>query len=97
MRDRKLQGVVYDILPPATAVIDYGIRLGKLSANGEFFVGAQKTHARARAHARTHARAHTRTLSRTHTRTHAHTHTYTHTHTHTHTCLLYTSDAADES
>ena len=41
-------------------------------------------------HARTHA--HTRTHALTHARTHAHTHT----HTHTHTCLLYTSDAADE-
>ena len=35
----KLQAVVYDILPSATAIaIDYAIALGKLSANGHLFV-----------------------------------------------------------
>ena len=37
----KLQALVYDIFPPTTAVIDYAIGLEKLSANGQFFVGAQ--------------------------------------------------------
>ena len=38
----KLQAVVYDILPSATAIaIDYAIGLGKLSANGQFFLGPQ--------------------------------------------------------
>ena len=36
------QTLVYDILPPTTAITDYTIGLGKLSANGKFFVGAQK-------------------------------------------------------
>ena len=35
----KLQAVVYDVLPSATAIaIDYAIALGKLSANGHLFV-----------------------------------------------------------
>ena len=37
----KLQAMVYDILPPTTVIIDYAIGLRKLSANGQFFVGAQ--------------------------------------------------------
>ena len=37
----KLQALVYDILPPTTAIVDYAIGLGKLSANEQFFVGAQ--------------------------------------------------------
>ena len=37
----KLQALVYDILPPTSAVTDYAIGLEKLSANGQFFVGAQ--------------------------------------------------------
>ena len=41
-----------------------------------------------------HTRTHTYTHTYTHTQTDTHTHT--HTHTHTQTCLLYTSDAADE-
>ena len=36
----RLQTLVYDILPPATVIIDYAIGLEKLSANGQFFVGA---------------------------------------------------------
>ena len=36
-----LQALVYDILPPSIAVIDYAIRLEKLSDNKQFFVGAQ--------------------------------------------------------
>ena len=32
--------IVYDILP-TTAIIDYATGLGKLSANGQFFVGDQ--------------------------------------------------------
>ena len=45
-----------------------------------------------------HTRARAHTHMHTHTRTHARTHTHAHTHAHTHTCtcLLYTSDAADE-
>ena len=38
---RKLQALVYDILPSTTAVFSYAIGSRKLSAN-EFFVGAQK-------------------------------------------------------
>ena len=37
----KFQALVYDILPPTTAVIGYATRLGKLSANTKVFVGAQ--------------------------------------------------------
>ena len=37
----KLQALVYDILPPATAIVDYAIGLEKLSANEQFFVCAQ--------------------------------------------------------
>ena len=40
-RRSKLQALVYDILPPATAIIDYAIGLGKLSVNAQFFVGPQ--------------------------------------------------------
>ena len=36
-----LQALVYDILPPTTAIIDKAIGLEKLSANGWFFFGAQ--------------------------------------------------------
>ena len=39
----KLQALVYDILPPATAIIGYAIGLRNLSANWHFFVGAQMT------------------------------------------------------
>ena len=38
---RKLQALVYDILPPATAIVDYTIGLEKLSANEHFFDDAQ--------------------------------------------------------
>ena len=37
----KLQALVYDILPSTTAVFRYGIGSRKLSANEQFFVGAQ--------------------------------------------------------
>ena len=37
----KLQALVYNILPLTTAVFSYAIRSRKLSANGQFFVGAQ--------------------------------------------------------
>ena len=37
----KLQALVYDILPSTTAVFSYAIGLRKLSANEQFFVGAQ--------------------------------------------------------
>ena len=37
----KLQALVYDILSSATAVFSYAIGLRKLSANEQFFVGAQ--------------------------------------------------------
>ena len=37
----KLQALVYDILPSATAVFSYAIGSRKLSANKPFFVGAQ--------------------------------------------------------
>ena len=39
--DPKLQALVYDILPSTTAVFSYAIRSRKLSANKQFFVGAQ--------------------------------------------------------
>ena len=37
----KLQALVYDVLPPTSAIIDYAVGLEKLSANGQFFVGIQ--------------------------------------------------------
>ena len=37
----KLQALVYDILLPAIAVFSYDIGSRKLSANEQFFVGAQ--------------------------------------------------------
>ena len=37
----KLQALVYDILASTTAVFSYVIRSRKLSANEQFFVGAQ--------------------------------------------------------
>ena len=37
----KLQALVYDILPSTTAVFIYAIGSRKLSANEQFFVGAQ--------------------------------------------------------
>ena len=37
----KLETLVYDILPPTTAITDYTIGLGKLSANEFFFVDVQ--------------------------------------------------------
>ena len=40
-RKTKLQALVYDILPPTTATIDYVKGLEKLSATGQFFIGAQ--------------------------------------------------------
>ena len=39
--DCKLQALVYDILPSTTAVFNYAIGSKKLSANEQFFVGAQ--------------------------------------------------------
>ena len=41
MMEGKLQALVYDILPSATAVSSYAIGSRKLSANEQFFVGAQ--------------------------------------------------------
>ena len=38
---RKLQALVYDILPSTTAVFSYAIGSRKLSANEQFLVGAQ--------------------------------------------------------
>ena len=37
----KLQALVYDILPSTTAVFSYAIGSRKLSANEQFFIGAQ--------------------------------------------------------
>ena len=37
----KLKAVVYSILPSTTAMTDYATGLEKLSANGEFFIGAE--------------------------------------------------------
>ena len=37
----KLQALVYDILPSTTVVFSYAIGSRKLSANKQFFVGAQ--------------------------------------------------------
>ena len=39
--DHKLQALVYDILPSTTAIFSYAIGSRKLSANEQFFVGAQ--------------------------------------------------------
>ena len=39
--NHKLQALVHDILPSTTAVFSYAIRSRKLSANEQFFVGAQ--------------------------------------------------------
>ena len=39
--ESKLQALVYDILPSATAVFSYAMGSRKLSANKQFFVGAQ--------------------------------------------------------
>ena len=36
-RNVKLQALVYDIVPPTTAILDYAIGLEKLSANEQFF------------------------------------------------------------
>ena len=41
MDSTKLQTLVYDILPSTTAVFSYAIGSRKLSANEQFFVGAQ--------------------------------------------------------
>ena len=40
-RQAKLQAMVYDILPSTTAVFSYAIGSRKLSANEQFFVGAE--------------------------------------------------------
>ena len=38
----KLQALIYDSLPPTTAITDYAIAVSKkLPANGQFFFGAQ--------------------------------------------------------
>ena len=37
----KLQALVYDNLPPTTAITDYAIGLDKLSANEQFFDDVQ--------------------------------------------------------
>jgi len=37
----QLQALVYDILPPTAATVEYAIGLDKLSAKGQFFIGAQ--------------------------------------------------------
>ena len=37
----KLQALVYDILPPTTAIVDYAIGLEKLSVNEQFFDDVQ--------------------------------------------------------
>ena len=37
----KIQALVYDILPSTTGVFSYAIGSRKLSANEQFFVGAQ--------------------------------------------------------
>ena len=34
----KLQALVYDILPPTSATVDYAIGLEKLSSNGQFLM-----------------------------------------------------------
>ena len=40
-QQNKLQALVYDTLPSTTAVFSYAIGFRKLSANEQFFVGAQ--------------------------------------------------------
>ena len=40
--DPKLQALVYNILPPTAAIIGYAMGLGKLSVNGQVFIGAQR-------------------------------------------------------
>ena len=37
----KPQALIYDILPSATAIIEYATGLEELSANGQFFVDVQ--------------------------------------------------------
>ena len=37
----KLQALVYDILPPTTAITDYAVGLRKLSPNEQVLLGAQ--------------------------------------------------------
>ena len=37
----KVQALVYDILLPISAIVDYAAGLENLSANGQFFAGAQ--------------------------------------------------------
>ena len=37
----RLQALVYDILPPTTAIVDYAIGLEKLPASEQFFDDAQ--------------------------------------------------------
>ena len=37
----KLQALVYDILPPSTAIVNYATGLEKLTANDQFFDDAQ--------------------------------------------------------
>ena len=37
----KLRALVYDSLPPTTAITDYAIGLEKLSADGQFFVDVE--------------------------------------------------------
>ena len=41
MKRPKLQALVYDILPSTTAIFSYAIGSRKLSANEQFFGGAQ--------------------------------------------------------
>ena len=41
--DSEQQALVYDILPPATAVVDYAIGLEKLTANQQFFFDDAQT------------------------------------------------------
>ena len=41
MANFKLQALVYNILPSTTAIFSYAIGSRKLSANEQFFVGAQ--------------------------------------------------------
>jgi len=39
--ERKLQALVYNILPSTTAIVDYAMGLEKLSVNEQFFDDAQ--------------------------------------------------------
>ena len=41
MSGGRLQALVYGILPPTTAVIDFTTGLEQLSANGQLFIGVQ--------------------------------------------------------